>query len=78
MAKSNTGFLQDNPRFEREGDPDMTGYVIAQCPCCNEETYFWLSSWEKKRDGNWIQTLAIRPRERLDVKPRRPRVERVD
>lgn len=77
MAKPNSGFLQENPRYEKIGDPDQTGYVIAQCPCCQGETYFWLSSWDRKRDDKWVQTLAMRPRDEEGIQPRRPRFERV-
>lgn len=77
MAKPNSGFLADNDRYSKPSDPDLTGYIITQCPCCNEETYYWLASYEKKRDGKWIQTLACRPRENdVDVRARRPKYER--
>lgn len=80
MARTNTGFLQDNHRYEKPGDPDLSGYIIATCPCCSGETYYWLSSWEKQRDGRWIQTLAIKPREEVapEDRPRRPRVRSTD
>lgn len=78
MAKPNTGFLQDNEKYAKPTDPDLNGYIITECPCCQKETYFWLVSFEKKRDGKWIQRLACRPREDDGVKERRPHYERED
>jgi hypothetical protein len=79
LAKPNTGTLHENENWAKPGDPDSRGYVITVCPCCNEESYFWMSAWEKVRDGKPVQTLAVRPKlPEEHIRVRRPGLARQD
>lgn len=70
---TNSGALFKNDKREKETHPHYKGNLEVKCPCCEENSQFWVSSWLKeagpnaKKPGETFMSLALTPKEEKKV-----------